>query len=138
MTGVFVDTSFFVALISPRDFLHERSLDLSRQEWGQRVTTEFVLLEVSNLLANSSARNLLAELVSRLRSDPTVVVVPCTTERFQQGLSLYTSRADKQWSLTDCISFQVMCEHGLTETITSDHHFEQAGFKAFLCPAALR
>jgi predicted nucleic acid-binding protein len=138
MNGVFVDTSFFVALISPRDFLHQRALDVSRQEWGHRVTTEFVLLEVSNFLANSSARNLLAELVSRLRSDPTVVVVPCTTERFQHGLSLYTSRADKQWSLTDCISFQVMSEHGLTGAITSDHHFEQAGFKALLRPAAPR
>jgi uncharacterized protein len=42
------------------------------------------------------------------------------------------SRRDKEWSLTDCISFVVMKERGLTEALTADHHFEQAGFKALL------
>ncbi len=41
-------------------------------------------------------------------------------------------RLDKDWSLTDCISFAVMQERSLTEALTSDHHFEQAGFTALL------
>jgi predicted nucleic acid-binding protein len=44
----------------------------------------------------------------------------------------YESRPDKAWSLTDCISFVVMNQHGLTEALTGDHHFEQAGFTALL------
>jgi predicted nucleic acid-binding protein len=39
---------------------------------------------------------------------------------------------DKDWPLTDCISFEVMREHGISEALTGDHHFEQAGFKALL------
>ena len=48
------------------------------------------------------------------------------------GRQLYRERADKEWPLTDCISFVVMQEHGLAEALTADHHFEQAGFKALL------
>jgi predicted nucleic acid-binding protein len=51
---------------------------------------------------------------------------------FDAGLELYSRRPDKEWSLTDCISFVVMEEHGLTEALTTDHHFEQAGFTALL------
>lgn len=47
-------------------------------------------------------------------------------------MQLYTQRPDKDWSLTDCISFVVMKQHGLTEALTADRHFEQAGFKALL------
>jgi len=49
-----------------------------------------------------------------------------------RGLALYISRPDKDWSLTDCISFVVMKERGLTGALTADHHFEQAGFVALL------
>ena len=76
--GVLVDTSFFAALLSPRDFLHQRALELSRQEWDERVTTEFILLELANFLAKSSARSLLVPLVQRLRTDPALIIVDCT------------------------------------------------------------
>lgn len=49
-----------------------------------------------------------------------------------QGIELYSQRPDKNWSLTDCISFQVMKSFGITEALTGDHHFEQAGFVALL------
>lgn len=48
------------------------------------------------------------------------------------GMELLSRRADKRWSLTDCISFVVMERHGLTEAVTADRHFEQAGFRALL------
>jgi predicted nucleic acid-binding protein len=51
---------------------------------------------------------------------------------FRRGIELYDNRLDKQWSLTDCISFVVMQQHGITEALTGDHHFEQAGFVALL------
>jgi len=55
-----------------------------------------------------------------------------TTTRSHGGLELYARRPDKSWSLTDCISFVVMTDRGLTEALTGDHHFEQAGFRALL------
>jgi predicted nucleic acid-binding protein len=49
---------------------------------------------------------------------------------YQAGFGLFAARPDKAWSLTDCISFAVMRERGLSEALTGDHHFEQAGFRA--------
>ena len=48
----------------------------------------------------------------------------------EEGLGLYESRPDKEWSLTDCISFVVMKKEGIVEALTEDRHFEQAGFVA--------
>jgi predicted nucleic acid-binding protein len=59
-------------------------------------------------------------------------IIPCGSELFHRGLSLFAARLDKEWSLTDCISFSVMKEHGLTDALTDDHHFMQAGFKVVL------
>jgi hypothetical protein len=50
----------------------------------------------------------------------------------ERGWALYADRPDKYWSLTDCISFVVMKDHQITEALTGDHHFEQAGFVALL------
>jgi predicted nucleic acid-binding protein len=59
-------------------------------------------------------------------------VVAASNSNFQLGSDLYNNRPDKAWSLTDCISFVVMQEHGISEALTGDHHFEQAGFVALL------
>jgi uncharacterized protein len=61
-----------------------------------------------------------------------VYIVPATRELVQQGIDLYLNRDDKNWSLTDCISFVVMQDQQLTEALTADRHFEQAGFVALL------
>ena len=58
--------------------------------------------------------------------------MPTTDAVFEAGLELYLNRPDKDWSLTDCISFVVMEQEGLTEALTGDLHFEQAGFVALL------
>ena len=55
-------------------------------------------------------------------------LVPASRELLQRGLALYHERPDKEWQLTDCVSFVVMRE----ESLTGDHHFEQAGFNALL------
>jgi len=67
-----------------------------------------------------------------LHGDANTVIHPAHHDLFQQGLTLYKRRPDKDWSFTDCISFAVMQAEGLTEALTADHHFEQAGFTALL------
>ena len=74
----------------------------------------------------------LSGLYQRLRGNPGVTIVPANTEVFEQGVELYSRRPDKSWSLTDCISFVVMQRYGLTDALTGDHHFEQAGFRVLL------
>jgi predicted nucleic acid-binding protein len=61
-----------------------------------------------------------------------VEIVPATMEWFERGMELYEGRPDKEWSLTDCISFAVMTERGVSDALTNDHHFEQAGFRILL------
>ncbi len=69
---------------------------------------------------------------SRLREQRYVEIVPVSQKLFHGGYELYKARMDKGWSLTDCMSFVVMVEQQLSEAMTHDQHFEQAGFKALL------
>jgi predicted nucleic acid-binding protein len=83
-------------------------------------------------LAGTPDRRLFSAIPSDLKKDPTDVVVPAEQSLFERGIQLYLQRADKKWSLTDCISFVVMQDRGLLDALTGDHHFEQAGFNALL------
>ena len=67
-----------------------------------------------------------------LAVDVSTTILPPTLELFEAGCDLYEQRPDKEWSLTDCISFVVMHNHGLTDALTADRHFQQAGFQALL------
>jgi predicted nucleic acid-binding protein len=96
------------------------------------VVSEFVLIELTNALASVESRGRAIALWPHLQSDPTVTIVPASTELLARGLELYVHRPDKDWSLTDCTSFVVMEERGLTEALTADRHFEQAGYAALL------
>jgi predicted nucleic acid-binding protein len=53
---------------------------------------------------------------------------------YDAGIELYRLRPDKDWSLTDCISFVVMAKRGISAALPADRHFEQAGFTALLKP----
>ena len=96
-----------------------------------RSTTDYILLEVGNSLIRGSDRGLFVEFFVGC-ADPRTEVVPAAAEWLNAGVDLFTARADQTWSLTDCISFSVMNRRQLTDALTADHHFEQAGFRALL------
>ena len=129
---VFADTSFFAAIVNERDALHAQAKKAAAFQTDPSLTTEFVLLEVANFGTRGRQREVFATLIANLRRSPDVEIVPASAELFARGLDLFCQRPDKHWSLTDCISFVVMRERGLTDALTSDHHFEQAGFTACL------
>jgi predicted nucleic acid-binding protein len=132
MKAVFADTSFFLASLNPDDELHDPAIALSREISAPRLTTGFVLLEVANAMRRGTQRTQFAEFHARLKEHPHARIVPVSQKLFEHGHDLFTSRKDKEWSLTDCISFVVMSDAGLTEALTHDRHFEQAGFTALL------
>jgi hypothetical protein len=132
MRPVFADTSYYVALLHENDIRHGEALRLSQEQVRPVVLTEFVLLELGNTLCRGHARRVFIGLVEHLRSDPLYTIVSVSPALFDAGLRLFGQRADKDWSMTDCISFVVMKQRRLTEALTADHHFEQAGFKALL------
>ena len=132
MTPVFADASYYVALLSPRDQHHQDAVRISDKLRLPIVVSEFVLVEVSNALSTVGSREQAVALWPHLRNDPSVTIVPASAELVAKGVELYSNRADKNWSLTDCISFVVMERDGISESLTGDHHFEQAGFTALL------
>jgi uncharacterized protein len=132
MKQVFIDTSYLLALSLSDDAHHDRALAWNRAIQVPLVTTEYVLVEYADGLAKAHLRSKAHRAITLLRSNPLVTIVPASTQALEKGLHLYISRHDKNWELTDCISFQTMHECGITDAATSDHHFEQAGFRALL------
>ena len=132
MTAVFADSFYYLAVMNADDAAHERAVRVSDSLGGPVVTTAWVLTEVADALAAPGQRSGFLALLEALRVDPEVSIVPPNEDLFEAGISLYSRRPDKDWSLTDCISFVVMQERGMTEALTGDRHFEQAGFTALL------
>ncbi|MBI2838044.1 MAG: type II toxin-antitoxin system VapC family toxin [Acidobacteria bacterium] len=132
MKEVFADTFYFLALVNPSDQAHARADEAAKEPTWRMVTTAFVLAELGDGLAEHVNRVLFLELLDLLKADRDTVIVPPTQELFDAGVTLYRGRPDKDWSLTDCISFVTMEERGIREALTGDHHFEQAGFVALL------
>jgi predicted nucleic acid-binding protein len=97
---------------------------------GRLVTTEWVLMELADALSAPAAPATAVAFLQAVRADPFFEVVGYDPAVYRAGLDLFADRPDKAWSLTDCISFAVMSGRGLTEALTADHHFEQAGFRA--------
>ncbi|MGI8960857.1 MAG: type II toxin-antitoxin system VapC family toxin [Bryobacteraceae bacterium] len=128
-SALFADTFFFLALLNEDDPAHQRALTASAEK-KSIVTTEFILLELGNACARAEDHADFLVLVAGMRASSRMTIVPLQTRLLARGLELMGSRSDENWSLTDCISFVVMEEHGLKEALTADRDFEQSGFKA--------
>ena len=127
MKLAFADTAFYVAVVNPRDEMHAVATERALGFRGTIITTEYVLIELGNRLARSKDKPVYVELIRQVHADPRTSVVPADPSLFQQGFELFADRQDKDWSFTDCTSFVVMRERGVTEALTADRHFEQAG-----------
>ena len=100
------------------------------------LTTQWVLVELADALSRVGARAATGRFIQQLSNWKALQIVPADDGSFQAGLSLYVGRPDKEWSLTDCTSIVVMARLGLTDALTTDRHFEQAGFRALLVEEA--
>lgn len=132
---VFLDSSYAIALAAAKDRHHAAALALADEMQRAKtrlITTEAVFVEIGNALAKQRYRAAGVQLLSSLASDPQIEMVTVTTELLNQAWRLYQQRADKEWGLTDCISFVVMSTRGLREALTADDHFRQAGFQPLL------
>jgi uncharacterized protein len=128
MKAVFADTSYYLALVNSLDQYHSAACRWTSGFAGTSITTAWVIAELANAMSQTGNRPFFLSLLRDLQTDVRVTIVPPNKELFDRGLDLYSRRSDKDWSLTDCISFLVMEEHGLKDAATLDHHFAQAGF----------
>jgi uncharacterized protein len=132
MTACFADTFFLIALLFENDEAHAQAQALAAELPGGMVTSGWVLTELADALALPGRRERFLPFLQFLRANPLVTIVPMDQTLFDRGTALYDQRPDKAWSLTDCISFVIMQDQGLTDALTGDHHFEQAGFHALM------
>lgn len=132
---VFLDTAYAIALSSSGDLFHQQALDLAN-ELGQvrakLVTTRAIILEIGNALSKLRYRSAAIRLLNAIESDANVEIVPLSESLYEQAWRLFRERPDKEWGLTDCISFVVMQNHGITDALTTDQHFQQAGFHVLM------
>lgn len=129
----FLDTVFIQALLNKRDCYHHSALQLlpkvkaASEVW----LTEAILIEVGNALSAFN-RPAATTFIQQCYNTSNIKVVSVNTALLQRALELYRSREDKNWGLTDCISFVVMQEQNLTDALTADRHFVQAGYRALM------
>ena len=131
----FLDTAFAIALISPKDVFHEKALELAKQVEKSKtrlVTTRAIVVEIGNALSKESTRKSAVELIDSIEGDETITIVPVSDEIYSNAFKMFRSCLDKEWGLTDCISFVVMKQQGITSALTTDQHFQQAGFVALM------
>lgn len=135
-SAVFVDTAGWLALVNRRDQLHEQAQAAYRSIGNaMRLTTDAVFIETCNALSKSATRGLAVSFMSKIGEAETLgilKVIHVSKKLLNEGWQLYVERVDKEWSLTDCISFVVMRVKGCQSVLTADHHFRQAGFQPLL------
>jgi uncharacterized protein len=130
----FLDTSYLVALTHKRDQYHKEAVSVSKtlKEPVRLVTTSAVLMEFGNMFSSVHLRSNVFSYLQLLKNDKHTEIVFISEELFASGLTMFGKYQDKEWGLVDCLSFIVMKEYGITHALTSDEHFEQAGFTILL------
>jgi len=131
MRTVFADSLYWIAVTRPKDPWGDAA-NRAKTQLGSvlLVTTDEVLAEFLAALCSGgpAIRRQAVKLVRAILSAPNVRVLPQTREGFLEGLKRYERRDDKEYSLVDCVSMNVMESRKIQEVLTNDHHFEQEGF----------
>ena len=129
----FMDTAYVLALLNQNDNYHKQALALLPSVRGADEVwiTEAILTEIGNSLSRSN-RSAAVAFINSLYVTDNVNVVSVDSALLRRAIDFYHKRDDKEWGLTDCISFIVMEDSALENALTSDEHFQQAGFRALL------
>ena len=135
MATTFVDTAHFVALLDPRDTLHAQAMALTKRlakRSAELVTSDAVLVEVGNYFARGPLRSRAMEWIVAVRAAPGWRIEAVTRPLLLRGEALYRAHADESWSVTDCVSMELMRDQRIRDIATTDHGFAQAGFRVLL------
>ena len=131
-----VDAALFIAVLNRRDRFHSWASDYYRRTRDRLVVDLPVLVEVGNYFAESAFRGHVISFLRHVQGDARVDCMALDVDLMREAMDLYAARADQEWGLTDCISFVLMRKAGIEEAVTTDHHFEQAGFTILMKPPA--
>lgn len=130
---ILIDSGFLIALIDRKDELHDRAIAWAKHLRNEALlASDLVLVEAYNFFAAPTNRGFADQALTRFLTNSSVQLLTTETSHPDAGRQLFRTRQDKAWSLTDCVSFALMGEFGMTTALAFDHHFEQAGFEALL------
>ncbi|MBN2580159.1 MAG: PIN domain-containing protein [Pirellulales bacterium] len=135
MNPVFLDSSGLIAVIVTDDQWHSQAESVWEKLIAEKtslMTTDLILLEIGDTLSRFHQRSLAVEIYDQLSKYQNVEIIPPTPKLIATGWQLYRNRPDKEWSVTDCISFSIMSQRSIQDAFAIDHHFEQAGFKKLI------
>lgn len=137
MKRIFVDTSGWGDLVDVQQQFHPETkaiYETAKKQRTRLVTTNYVLAELIALLSSPlrTPRDKAIALLNSIRSSSLVDIVHVDEVLDLSAWKLLSERTDKNWSLVDCASFVIMKEQNIVEALTTDHHFEQAGFVQLL------
>lgn len=137
MAGLFVDTAGWGSIVDPSQAHHTQAVAMyrtARQQRREIITSNYILTELVALLTSPLriSRPQIVAFINGLKTSPYVETVHVDVTLDAQAWQLLTLRQDKVWSLVDCSSFVIMQQRGISESLTTDHHFEQAGFVRLL------
>jgi predicted nucleic acid-binding protein len=137
MKTIFIDSAYAIALAIPKDQWHHKAIAFAKEvgkDGNRFVMTWAVMTEIGDALSKRSYRAKAINMLLQFEGNSDIEVVTLTELLYSKAFSLYQTRLDKDWGLTDCMSFVFMQERGITEALASDEHFSQAGFVPLLAP----
>jgi predicted nucleic acid-binding protein len=133
----FADTSALYAAVDGRDAHHLNTALLMRQlaQAGRMiVTSDYVIAETLNLAVARRGRIVADGLLQLFETSSGLRTEWIGPERFLAAKAFFRKHADHDYSFTDCTSFVVMRELRIRDASTTDHHFDEAGFRILLKP----
>ncbi len=135
MRDVFIDTSYFIALVNRQDAYHQQA-----KKWASTLVKEHivchttipVLFEIADGFSRLGRREIGISLIENIVNSDNYLLHGFSEVTYQNARQLYTSRHDQEWGLTDCYAFELMKEQQITKALTADKHFEQFGYEILL------
>ena len=131
MNAVFVDTGYLFALEITNDQHHQAAI----RHWQsivealpRLVTTSYVFDEVVTFFNSRGQHAKAVQVGNNLLQSPSVQFIQVDTALFYEGWAYFQRHQDKDYSLTDCLSFLVMQKLGIQRAFAFDQHVVQAGF----------
>jgi hypothetical protein len=130
---IFVDTSAWLAVSDVRDGNHARAIGVQKElvtgRIGRLITTDYILDETLTLMRKRTGLDGARRFLESLEASRSVQVIWVGQDQFQSAKAAFLSQGTRSWSFTDCTSFVIMRELGITTAFAFDSDFEQAGFE---------
>lgn len=130
--AVFLDTSGFFSWLSANDERHDRAVKFFTSTNRVLITTDWIIAETCNLFVARRAPQMVRTLFRALDESVGIQLIAIDSERFREARSCFLKCEDHAFPLTDCSSFVVMRELGITDALTADRHFHVMGFNPLL------